>query len=122
MPNQRIESGIPIIIKCLPVVKEYVLKKVKNIFEEIHFFRSQKPIIDSKLNNYNAIYKIETKKPNDAKAIRKHIKKELKKLKRYFDNNLEFYKYYRTNNSFIDEKLFVRGKYDIKQSATFNFG
>lgn len=40
----------------------------------------------------------------------------MKKLKRYFDNNLEFYKYYRTKNSFIDEKLFVRGKHDIKLS------
>ncbi len=38
----------------------------------------------------------------------------MKKLKRFFDNNLEFYKYYRTNNTFIDDQLFVRGKYDIK--------
>ena len=44
------------------------------------------------------------------------INDELEKLKRYFDNNLEFYKYYRTNNTFIDDKLFVRGKYDIKLS------
>ena len=41
---------------------------------------------------------------------------ELRKLKRYFDNKLEFYKYYRINNSFFDEKLFVRGKHDIKLS------
>lgn len=40
----------------------------------------------------------------------------MNKLKIFFDNNLEFYKYYRTNNSFIDEKLFSRHKYDIKLS------
>ena len=57
-----------------------------------------------------------------AKPIKKYLNDELKKLKRYFDNNLEFYKYYRTNNSFIDEKLFVRGKHDIKLSLdTFYF-
>src|SRR5690606_34070537 len=50
------------------------------------------------------------------KPIRKYLKDELRKLKRYFDNNLEFYKYYRTNNSFIDTKLFLRGKHDIKLS------
>ena len=48
--------------------------------------------------------------------MKKYYNDELEKLKRYFDNNLEFYKYYRTNNTFIDDKLFVRGKYDIKLS------
>ncbi|AWG23850.1 RteC domain-containing protein [Flavobacterium kingsejongi] len=116
-PIQRIETVIPIIIQYLSEVKVYVLKNgFKNIEEEIHFFKKLKPTIVSKLIYYNAIYKIETKKPNDKKAIRKYLKQELKKLKRYFDNNLEFYKYYRTKNSFIDEKLFVRGKHDIKLS------
>lgn len=114
---QRIEAVIDIILKCLSEVKEYVLNRgFKNIDEEIHFFKHQKPAIVSKLIYYNAIYKIETKKPYGAKPIKKYLNDELKKLKRYFDNNLEFYKYYRTNNSFIDDKLFVRGKYDIKLS------
>ncbi len=120
---ERVETIINIILKCLSELKEYVLEKgFKNIDEEIHFFKYQKPAIVSKLIYYNAIYKIETKKPYGAKPIKKYQNNELKKLKRYFDNNLEFYKYYRTNNSFIDHKLFVRGKYDIKLSLdTFYF-
>lgn len=116
-PIQRIETIIPIIIKCLSEVKEFVIKNgFKNIEKEIHFFKHQKPVIVAKLIYYNAIYKIETKKPNDTKALRKYLNEELRKLKKYFENNLEFYKYYRTNNSFIDEKLFLRGKHDIKLS------
>ncbi|TCV09886.1 RteC protein [Sphingobacterium alimentarium] len=116
-PIQRIEAVIHLIVNSLSEVKEFVLKKgFKNIDEEIHFFKHQKPAIVAKLIYYNAIYKIETKKPNGTKAIRKYLNEELRKLKRYFDNNLEFYKYYRTNNSFIDDKLFIRGKYDIKLS------
>ncbi|MBS7233149.1 RteC domain-containing protein [Flavobacterium psychroterrae] len=116
-PILRIEAVIPIILQCLAELKEYVLNnKFKNIEEEISFFKHQKPVIVSKLIYYNAIYKIETKKPNDKKAVRKYLNAELRKLKKYFDSNLEFYKYYRTNNSFIDEKLFVRGKHDIKLS------
>lgn len=120
---QRIEAVIGIILKCLSEVKKYVLNRgFKNIGEEIHFFKYQKPTIVSKLIYYNAIYKIETKKPYGSKPIKKYLNDELRKLKRYFDNNLEFYKYYRTNNSFIDDKLFVRGKYDIKLSLdTFYF-
>lgn len=82
--------------------------------EEIHFFKFQKPVIVAKLIYYNAIYKIETKKPYGAKRIMKHLNKELKKLKRFFDDNLDFYKYYRSNNTHLDDKLFLRGKHDIK--------
>lgn len=114
-PIQRIEAVIHIIVEYLSKVKEYVLKRgFKNTEEEIYFFKHQKPIIVSKLIYYNAIYKIESKKPNEKKSAKKYINTELKKLKRFFDNNLEFYKYYRTNNTFIDDKLFLRGKYDIK--------
>ena len=114
---QKIEVVIGIIVKSLSQLKEYVLKKgFRNTAEEIKFFKHQKPAIVSKLIYYNAIYKIETKKPYGTKPIRKYLNEEVRKLKRYFDNNLEFYKYYRTNNTFIDDKLFVRGKHDIKLS------
>ncbi|MBD3904735.1 RteC domain-containing protein [Flavobacterium sp. F-328] len=113
----RIETVINIILKCLGEVKKYVVQNGFNsIDEEIYFFKHQKPAIVSKLIYYNAVYKIETKKPYGAKPIKKYLNDELKKLKRFFDNNLEFYKYYRTNNSFIDDKLFVRGKHDVKLS------
>ncbi|MCL6216939.1 RteC domain-containing protein [Zunongwangia pacifica] len=116
-PLPRIEAVIELIVNCLSDVKEYVLKRgFKNVNEEIHFFKCQKPAIVSKLIYYNAIYKIETKKPNETKALKRYLNIELKKLKRFFDNNLEFYRYYRTKNSFLDEKLFVRGKHDIKLS------
>lgn len=112
---QRIEAVIHHILECLSELKEYVLKRgLKNTDEEIRFFKYQKPVILSKLIYYNAIYKIETKKPYGAKPIRKYLKKELKKLKRFFDSNLDFYKYYRSNNSFLDEKMFLRGNHDIK--------
>lgn len=123
-PIQRIETIINLIITSLSKLKQCVLEKdFKNIEEEIKFFKYQKPAIVSKLIYYNAIYKIETKKPyGNGKALKKYFNNELAKLKRYFDNNLEFYKYHRTNNSFIDEKLFVRGKHDIKLSLeTFYF-
>lgn len=112
---QRIETIIHLILECLSEVKQHILETgFKNNEEEILFFKFQKPIIVAKLIYYNAIYKIETRKPYGAKPIRKYLNRELKKLKRYFDNNLDFYKYYRTNNTSLDDKLFVRGNHDIK--------
>ena len=114
-PIQRIEAVIVIIVSSLSKLKEFVLKRdFINIDEEIRFFKHQKPVIVSKLIYYNTIYKIETRRPYGTKRIRKYFTKELKKLKRFFDNNLDFYKYYRSNNSFVDEKFFVRGKHDIR--------
>ncbi|WP_376781113.1 RteC domain-containing protein [Epilithonimonas hominis] len=67
---QRVEAIIQLIIQTLSKLKEYVLKRgFKNTDEEIHFFKHQKPVIVSKLIYYNAIYKIESKKPYGAKRI-----------------------------------------------------
>ena len=117
------EQVIEIILQKMTKLKEYVLKTgFKNTQEEIHFFKHIKPQFIAKLIYYNAVYKIESKKPNETKSAKKYINTELKKLKKFFDNNLEFYKYYRTNNTFIDDQLFVRGKYDIKLNLdTFYF-
>lgn len=112
------EVIIELILKELSEVKDIVLKKgFNNLEEEIHFFKKLKPLLLSKLIYYNAIYKIEAKKPYGGdKIVKKYLKTELSKLKKYFDNNLEFYKYYRTNSTYLDHKYFVRGKYDIKLS------
>lgn len=102
------ETSIDLIIKKLSEVKTLVLQRgFQNEMEEIRFFKYQKPLIVAKLIYYNTIYKIETKKPYGTKPIRKYLNKELKKLKRFFDNNRDFYKYYRSNNSFLRLIYFV---------------
>lgn len=114
-PIKRIETVIQLIIKSLSDLKEFVLKNdFKDMEAEIYFFKYQKPVVVSKLIYYNAVYKIETKKPYGEKQIKKYLNKEISKLKKFFDNNLDFYKYYRSNNSFIDEKFFVRENHDIR--------
>lgn len=114
-PLQRSEAIILLIVSCLSEVKGHLQKSgFGSVDDEIRFFKYQKPTIVAKLIYYNTIYKIETRKPYGAKPVRKYLNKELKKLKRFFDRNLEFYKYYRSNNSYVDEKFFVRGKHDIK--------
>ncbi|MFT4018864.1 MAG: RteC domain-containing protein [Agriterribacter sp.] len=58
---------------------------------------------------------METKRPHGGgKIIKKYLYNKLSKIKKYFDNNFEFYRYYRTNSTYLDHKYFIRGKYDIK--------
>lgn len=83
--------------------------------DEISFFKEIKPKFISKLIYHLSVFNIETNKPNGGiKVRRKYYQNELDKLKRYFDNNLEFYRYYRTHSNYLDHKYFVRGKQDLR--------
>ena len=112
------ENAIVLVLQKIEEVKKHIQEKgFKDAEEEILFFKQLKPQLVSKLIFLNSIYKIETKRPRGGdKIIRKYLNIELSKIKRYFDANLEFYKYYRTNSTHLDNKYFVRGKHDIKLS------
>lgn len=113
---QRCEKAIEVTIKSKDNLRALIQKySFKSREEEIYFFKEIKPQFLSKFIYYNAIYKIETKKPYGGyRILKKYYNNELSKIKRYFDNNLDFYRYYRTGSTYLDYKYFVRGKFDIK--------
>lgn len=114
----RCEKAIDIILKSIINLKKLVAKNnFKSETEEILFFKELKPLFTSKLIYYNMIYKIEMKKPNGGNRIlKKYYNNELLKLKAFFDNELEFYQYYRSGSTYLDYKYFLRGKFDIKMA------
>ena len=121
---ERIEIIISTIVKSLSDLKKYVIEnEFRSIQEEIYFFKYQKPAIIAKLIYFNAIYKIEAKKPyGGQQVLEDYLVKELSELKRFYDRNNEFCKYYRTNSTYLDHKYFVREQHDIKLSLdTFSF-
>lgn len=114
----RCERAIEVILKTINNLKILVSKtSFKTEIEEIHFFKEMKPQFTSKLIYYNVIFKIEMKRPNGGnRVLKKYFNNELIKLKSFFDNELEFYKYYRSGSIYLDYKYFLRGKFDIKMS------
>lgn len=117
------QTAIEITLKTLNGLKKKLLNyKFKNTKEEIYFFKKAKPRFLAKLIYYNEIYKVETSKPyGGKKVIRKYLYKELNKLKRFFDDNLDFYKYYRTGSTYLDHKYFLRKKHDIKLNLSTHY-
>lgn len=115
---RRCEKSVELILVSIVKIKKLVSQSdFKSEQEEIMFFKEIKPLFTAKLIYCNSVYKIETKKPfGSARILKKYYNKELDKLKLYFDNNLDFYKYYRTGSTYLDYKYFVRGKFDIKLS------
>lgn len=83
--------------------------------EEINFFKHLKPQIVCKLIYYNSIYSIELKRPTGSDdVLQQYYCSELDLLTIFFNQNLTFYQYYRTNASYLDDKYFLRGKRDIQ--------
>lgn len=117
-PIQYAEQAIKKLITTLEKLKTvYIKHKFENKLDEIDFFRNIKPLFASKLIYYNDIYNIEINKPfGGKKVIRKYYYAELTKLETYFNENLDFYKYYRTGNSSLDHKYFIRGKHDLRHT------
>lgn len=116
---KRCEKAIEISIKSKENLRALIQKtNFKSEEEEIQFFKEIKPQFTSKIIYYNTIFNIEMKKPNGGtRVLKKYYNNELIKLKAFFDNELEFYKYYRTGNIYLDYKYFLRGKCDIKLSV-----
>ncbi|MFY0481173.1 RteC domain-containing protein [Flavobacterium sp. PLA-1-15] len=113
---KKCENAIEVILASIANLKKIISKSnFKTDTEEIQFFKDLKPQFTSKLIYYNMVFKIEMKRPNGGNRIlKKYYNNELLKLKAFFDNELEFYQYYRTGNTYLDYKYFQRGKFDIK--------
>lgn len=113
---KKCEQAITVILKSINELKKAATKtNFKSKSEEIQFFKEVKPLFASKLIYFNLVYRIEMKKPNGGnKILKKYYNNELLKLKAFFDNELEFYQYYRSGSTYLDYKYFLRGEFDIK--------
>lgn len=97
-------------------IRNYLLESgFENEQDEIYFFKELKPQILSHLLYFNKIYTIELKRPNGSNLIQKnYYERELDSLTYFFNKNLDFYQYYRSNATHLDEYYFRRGKPNIK--------
>lgn len=87
----------------------------ENEQEEICFFKEMKPQVLSKLLYFNKIYTIELKRPNGSNLIQKnYYEHELNSLTFFFNKNLDFYQYDRSNAIHLDDYYFRRGKSNIR--------
>lgn len=105
-------------------LKAYIMKKkFSSQEEEIAFFKTVKPKFLSKFHYYYTAYNIHIHKPGQCKAIVKdYYEREQKKLKNFIDDHREFYKYYKTESTYLDSKYFVRNQLDYKLClADFHF-
>ena len=115
-PIKCTQVSIDVCLKAVEKLKTIILKyKFRGQGDEMKFFKETKPKFMAPLIYNLKVFKIESRKPNGSDKIRrKYLLNELDKLKHYFDSNLDFYRYYRTQSNYLDHKYFLRGKFDIR--------
>ncbi len=111
----KAQKSIACIKNVYNTLKKFILDYTfKNEEEEILFFKEVKPGILSQLIYFTKLNNIESKRPIGSFEIQqRYLLNELEKLTSYFNSHLEFYKYYRMKSTFLDDKLFVRGREDF---------
>lgn len=97
---------------ALNQLKAFVLEySFENEAEEIFFFKTQKPDLQSKYVYYKKIAKIESLRPvGSFEEQEKYLKECLQELTLFFNNHKDFYQYYRMESIHFDDKYFLRGK------------
>ncbi|CAM1347812.1 Tetracycline regulation of excision, RteC [Tenacibaculum insulae] len=113
---EKSEEGIKVTQRALEQIRELILKrKSTSSSDEIYFFKNIKPQVFSKLIYYVKLFSIESKRPRSSnKSQVKYFNKHIDRLQNYFNDNLEFYHYYRRGATFLDNEYFIRGKANIR--------
>lgn len=113
---KRAAAAIDCIRTHINLLRSFIYKyKFKTADEEIVFFKEIKPLFLSRQIYYISLYSIETKMPpGGEKVTKEYLERALEMLKVYFDENSEFYSYYRSGSNYLDHKYFVRGNHDLQ--------
>jgi hypothetical protein len=120
----KAERGIALVEKCIhKLQKQIVGQDFETQADEIYFFKHVKPQIFSKLIYYIRLFSIESKRPRGKDVAQiKYLQQQIDKLQTFFNENLEFYNYYRRGAMSMDEQYFVRGNRDLRMPLeSFHF-
>lgn len=105
-----IEGLHPLLEELRDMVSNIELKEE----DEIYFFKEVKPNILSKLMYFQEVYSIELHEPyGDVNSKKSYYNDKIQRLKLFFENNIDFYLYYRSNSTNLDKHYFVRNHFDF---------
>lgn len=111
----KLEKGIKVTTLVIGKLRNHVFEKgFVDKEEEKYFFKFTKPQVFGKLIYYMELFAIESKRPRSSKdAQKQYLVEHIDKLQGYFNNNMEFYHYYRRGDTVFDDQYFLRGKTNI---------
>jgi hypothetical protein len=113
------ERSIGVLKHTVGQLRNYVSEnRFQTEEEEIYFFKLIKPKFFSKLIYYTKLWDMEIRRPvGEKKFQNRFFKKELKEINRFFEQNREFYLYYKSRAVHLDNTYFLRNSQDIRYAT-----
>ena len=129
----QVQQSLQACKDSMNLLQEHVIQTgFSNQSKEIFFFKEIKPKFYSLLIFYHRLYYLEINRPvGSEEGIKIYYQSQLDKVQQFFEDNKFWYQYYRTNETYLDEKLFLRNKqgaplsfciYDINAHPLFSTG
>lgn len=120
---KTLEEGIQISRKCLQELRILVRNnEFSNKQDEIDFFKTTKPFINSRLKFFTKLYNYLLEKPaGSIKLQRNFIDKQIKIAQEVAVKNLDFITYYREQATHFDENYFLRGNDKISMVSDSSY-
>ncbi|WP_312078507.1 RteC domain-containing protein [Chryseobacterium sp.] len=115
------ESLVTIDLSIRELKKLIASTAFDGIPQEVYFFKHLKPLFISKYIYFMKVLSIVSSIPHSSeKSLKKYYENEWDKLKKYHNENADFYNYYRRNATYMDHKYFVRNSFDLKMKLSYN--
>ncbi|OJV76343.1 MAG: hypothetical protein BGO34_00425 [Bacteroidia bacterium 44-10] len=113
---EEAESMINFLNDCLEKMRSYFLSLDSiDSSDEICFFKEIKPEVLGFLLYFNKVHAIELKCPNGSNdTLKSYYENEQESLTYFFERNIDFYQYYRSKSTYLDEHYFLRKKKSYK--------
>lgn len=106
----KAEKAVGICSIALLDLREYVNHSVfKNKEEEIRFFKEIKPYVLGEYLYYSKLWEILIRQPvTSIRRRKRYLRRMIAEAQKFFNDNPEFYLYYRSGSTHLDDKYFSR--------------
>lgn len=117
---QRCETSTNLVTETIFNVRSRVINEgFKSNGDEIFFFKKIKPKLFSHLLFFTGVLNLELQRPIALQEEeKKYLITELYKLQSFFDQNREFYNYYKRGDTIFDDQYFTSGKVSVVSSRS----
>lgn len=113
--ENQLKKSILLCRKALAKLKSFVLGTVfQSLSDEVSFFRETKPRFYSRYIYFISVYNFEMLRPVGGNGTTKdYIRRHQDDINRFFDQNQQFYQYYRSSSDHLDQSYFTRGVFSL---------
>jgi RteC protein len=79
--------------------------------DEIDYYKTVKPLFKSQIEYYNLVYQSELLRPKERSELKEFWIKEQQRYAKFIHENQEFYLYYKSGSTRLDEEYFLSAGY-----------